>query len=169
MFDRLFGLLASVGEKALPWVIIDPYEQGVVLRLGRFVRSVGPGAHWRIPFIDTVLYENVVPKVERLQSQSIQTADGKSATVRLTATYRIWDIEAALLQVDDVTASTLDAIMGRAAPLLARSTWDEITDPAFSLLLTAECAEAVEEFGVEIIRVQLSDLTTARTFRLFME
>jgi membrane protease subunit HflK len=69
---------AAPGGKALWWLaggvfvlwmftgiyIVDPDEQGVVLRFGKYNRTVPPGPHYRIPFpIESV----ETPKVTQVQ------------------------------------------------------------------------------------------------------
>jgi len=44
----LVGLFGS-------WTTIDASEQGVVLRLGDVNRVIGPGFHWKTPFIEDVV------------------------------------------------------------------------------------------------------------------
>lgn len=34
------------------WLVLPPHKRAGVFRLGRFVRTVGPGLVWCVPFID---------------------------------------------------------------------------------------------------------------------
>ena len=64
----------SKGIKSIIWIVIaifafsqavfkvEPDEEGLVKRFGDVVRTVGPGPHLKIPFLETV----VTPKVEKL-------------------------------------------------------------------------------------------------------
>lgn len=64
----------SKGLKSIIWIVIaifafsqavfkvEPDEEGLVKRFGDVVRTVGPGPHLKIPFLETV----VTPKVEKL-------------------------------------------------------------------------------------------------------
>lgn len=56
----LAGLLVFVAWNSA--FIVAPDEEGVVKRFGTPVRTVGPGPHLKIPFVETVLQ----PKVEKL-------------------------------------------------------------------------------------------------------
>ncbi len=67
-------MMPSRGMKSIIWIIaailvlsqavfkVEPDEEGLVKRFGDIVRTVGPGPHLKIPFIETVL----TPKVEKL-------------------------------------------------------------------------------------------------------
>ena len=64
----------SKGMRSIIWIVIaifafsqavfkvEPDEEGLVKRFGDVVRTVGPGPHLKIPFLETV----VTPKVEKL-------------------------------------------------------------------------------------------------------
>ena len=64
----------SKGMRSIIWIVIaifafsqavfkvEPDEEGLVKRFGDVVRTVGPGPHLKVPFLETV----VTPKVEKL-------------------------------------------------------------------------------------------------------
>ena len=64
----------SKGLKSIIWIVIaifafsqavfkvEPDEEGLIKRFGDIVRTMGPGPHLKIPFLETV----VTPKVEKL-------------------------------------------------------------------------------------------------------
>jgi membrane protease subunit HflK len=61
----LRSLILAIAAVVLVWqgtFIVAPDEEGVVKRFGDVVRTVGPGPHLKIPFIETVLQ----PKVQKL-------------------------------------------------------------------------------------------------------
>ena len=79
MFDRIFEILQWAFEALVPFVIILEYQRGVLLRLGKFKRELGPGLHWCLPLhLDTVLHEDVMPRTQRIAGLSTTTRDGKS-------------------------------------------------------------------------------------------
>ena len=64
---------AFLGLVALLWIlsgifIVDADEKGVVLRFGKFVRTVDPGPHYHLPFPIESVY---TPKVEAVQRMEI--------------------------------------------------------------------------------------------------
>jgi modulator of FtsH protease HflK len=81
------GIILLVLAALVVWVFtgfyrVQPDEQGVVLRFGKWIDTTGPGLHWRIPSpIDTVL----LPKVTRVNSLDIgfrQPVDGRGGRSR---------------------------------------------------------------------------------------
>jgi|JI10StandDraft_1071094.scaffolds.fasta_scaffold03833_4 membrane protease subunit HflK len=85
----------GVAGVALLWIAmtstfrINAQERGVVMRFGKYVETVGPGFHFKLPApIDTVLK----PKVEQVNSVDIGAADGAAENLMLTGDQNIIDI-----------------------------------------------------------------------------
>jgi regulator of protease activity HflC (stomatin/prohibitin superfamily) len=168
MLDRLIDLILQWVEWLLPFAVIDQFERGVVLRLGVFQRLVEPGFHWVVPFgIDRVLTDNVVPRTHNLGAQSLPTKDGHMIVLSAVVTLRIHDVKKAILEVEHVDDAVKDSCYAEIATVVHRHTWDEIQggeDIADELLRA--CRKRAFQYGVEVMRVQLSDLAKTRTYRL---
>lgn len=79
--------------------IVDPAQQAVVLRFGKYVRTVEPGPHWAPKFIETVIPVDV----QRIRSQDIGfRSQGNTRTpvphesLMLTADENIADLQFAI-------------------------------------------------------------------------
>jgi regulator of protease activity HflC (stomatin/prohibitin superfamily) len=167
MFDKLIDVLLQCVGWLVPFVVIDEFERGIVLRFGRHQRDLGPGFHWIIPFqVDRVMADNIVPRTVNLGSQSLTTKDGKTVVVAGVVTAAIRDARRALLEVEGVDDALQDSCYGAIGALVAAHTWHDIQQEAFADTLTKACRKQAWRFGIEIQRVQLSDLTLARTYRL---
>lgn len=167
MFDRIIDLLLQWIGWFIPFVVIDQFERAVVLRWGRYHRTLEPGFHWIWPFeIERVIADNVVPRTTNLQAQSLTTKDGRLVVLGAVVTSQIADIVAATLEVEGVDHALQDACYGAIGTMVAAATYDEIREPGFSHELTKACRRAAKNFGIEIIRVQLSDITLAKTLRI---
>jgi regulator of protease activity HflC (stomatin/prohibitin superfamily) len=167
MLDKLIDLILEFIGLFKFWHVIDPYEQGIVLRLGKFQRILECGFHWVIPFgIDRVAAEHTVPSTHALGDASITTVDGKSVGFHAVVTYKVRDIVKALLEVEDVNHAVRDACSGEIGRVLRESTWSQILEPAILDQLTAACRKRGFRYGIEILSVQLSQLILCRTMRL---
>jgi regulator of protease activity HflC (stomatin/prohibitin superfamily) len=167
MFDRLIDLFLQSIAFFIPFVVIDQFERAVVLRFGRYHRTLEPGFHWIIPCsVEAVIADNVVPRTTNLQAQSLTTADDRQVVVAGVVTSQITDIVKATLEVEGVDHALQDACYGAIGSLVAASTYEQINDPGFSHELTKACRRQAKAFGIEIMRVQLSDLTRSTTLRL---
>jgi len=167
MIDKLLDLIVNFIDLFRFWQVIKDYERGVVLRLGVFHQELAPGLHWIRPLgIDNVLIDNVVPRTVALGAQSLMTKDGVTVAVSAVVTAQIRYIRKALLEVEGVDHALVDSCSASVAEHVARSTWDELRATAGAETLLKECRKQAFQYGIEVSRVQLSDITTCRVIRL---
>lgn len=170
MFERLIDLLVQFIELFRFWHVIDPYQEGLVLRLGKFNRRLKPGLNWLIPMaIERSMDMHVIPAIHSLGDESVSTKDGKSVGFHATVTYRIKDVEKALLEVYDCNHAVLDACAGEIGRVLRESTWEEIQQPDILDKMTAACRKRGFRYGIEIMSVQLAGAALCRTIRLMQK
>lgn len=167
MFDKLFDIITSIWDALLPFVVLEPFEAGVLVRLGKFVRVLEPGFHWVYPLhIDKIWNEHTVPRTHHLQGLSTTTRDGKTIGFDAVVTYQISDIEKALLRVTDVKDAVIDTCMGVIGTELSETTWDEVLHGTVVDGLTKACKARGRKWGIEIMSVQLAGVATVKNLRL---
>lgn len=168
MFDRLVELVIQFADLFRFWVVLDPFEQGVLIRLGKFVRVIEPGFHWVLPLhIDYVMFESVVPTTHSLGNESITTKDGKSVGYHAIVTYKVHDIEKAMLRISDTAHALRDACGGEIGRVLRDHNWHDIIGSVEILdKLTEACRKRGFKYGIEVIQVQLASLALVRSIRL---
>jgi regulator of protease activity HflC (stomatin/prohibitin superfamily) len=169
MLDRLIDFLISILKVFQFWVVIYPYERGVQLRLGKFKRELGAGFHVCAPFkIDRVLTIDTAIRTLRLGAQSLVTRDGKPVIVNTVVACEIADVQRAILSVHAIEHVIDDSCSGLVAAFVANHSLEFIVhccaEPDSSLVL--HCQENAAQYGVRIIRVQFTDVTPSRTFRM---
>lgn len=169
MLDRLIELLSHCVGALVFWVVMDPYERGIMLRLGLFHRELPPGFHWKIPFgIERWISENVVPRTERISGLSTTTTDGKSVGFEAVITYQIRDIKKSLLEVNDLKDAIADSCAGIIGTKLSDSSWADILHGKALEDVASECRKRGFRYGVEIMSVQLTGIALVRNLRLSM-
>jgi regulator of protease activity HflC (stomatin/prohibitin superfamily) len=167
MFDKLIDILREIWSELIPVEIVPPYNGGVQLRMGRLLRVLeGGGWYWKIPFADRIDTENVVPRTERLTGLATTTADGKAIGFDAVITYRIHDVQKALLDVFDLKDAIADSCAGIIGATLSNCTWSAIVHGETSEALTAECRKRGWKWGVEIQLVQLTGVAPVRNLRV---
>lgn len=167
MFDKLWEMLGAIWEALIPFVVLYPFEKGVLCRLGTFERELEPGFHWCLPFhIDQVFHEHITPRTEHLTGLATTTKDGHSVGFDAVVTWKISDIRKALLEVTDLKDAIADTCAGQIGTTLADATWDAIRSGEVVENLTAVCRKRGWKWGVEVINVQLSGVAKVRNFRV---
>jgi len=149
---------------------VDETQKAAVLRFGEIIRVVEePGLHFKMPFVNNVVYlEDRILNYD-IQPRDILTADQKRLTIDNYAIWRVGKpqtfIEAnagslinAQIRIDDIVYSDLRDV-------LAKHTLDEIVSAKRLEYLTEVAALSYDKlavFGIELIdvRIKRADLPT---------
>ncbi|KTD53292.1 protease subunit HflK [Legionella santicrucis] len=99
--------------------IVDPAEQAVILRFGKYVETVGSGPHWIPRIISSKIIMNVDRVLDYSYSAQMLTSDENLVVVSLAVQYRIGDLEQYLFNVanpeeslQQATSSALRQVVG---------------------------------------------------------
>ena len=69
--------------------ILNEYERGVILRLGKYIgRTKGPGIIWIIPFVDQIIRVDLRLIAEDVPPQDVITRDNVSLKVNAVVYFR---------------------------------------------------------------------------------
>ena len=86
--------------------IIQEYENGVVLRLGRFSGVKTAGLTWIVPFIDQMIKIDMRVRAEQVPPQDVITRDNVSVKVSAVIYFRVLQADRAYLQVTNFLFAT---------------------------------------------------------------
>src|SRR5881628_3347644 len=84
----LFITLIALARSAR---VISQYEKGLVLRLGRYRSTVGPGLTFLMPVVEGLLKVDMRERVINVEPQKVITKDNVSVVVDAVIYYRISD------------------------------------------------------------------------------
>lgn len=166
MFDRIFDFLARFGVEALPFIVIPVYQNGGVLRFGRYHRTIGPGIHWKIPFVDDVYRENIFLTTVRLQPQTLTTKDDVSVVVTGVVKYKVVDVEPYLSRIGDQHDLLIDTAMGSILRVVHELEFQQLLDEPPEAKVASDIRRKVKSFGVEIDTFTFTDMGRIRSIRL---
>lgn len=165
--------------------IINPDEQGVVLRFGKFNRTVDPGPHYALPAPFESVYKPQVTQVLRSEvgfrsvgqsatfqqgqvrtvpeEASMLTGDENIVNVQFSVQYKISDPVQYLFNVSAPTALVRNAAEAAMREVIGNSEIDSaITDG--KLKIQSEATQLLQQIlnrygaGIQIIAVQLQDV-----------
>ena len=165
--------------------IVNPDEQGVVLRFGRYDRTVDPGPHYALPAPFETVYKPQVTQVLRsevgfrsvgqsatfqqgqvrtiAEEASMLTGDENIVNVQFSVQYKISDPVQYLFNVSAPTALVRNAAEAAMREVIGNSEIDSaITDG--KLKIQSEATQLLQQIldrygaGIQIIAVQLQDV-----------
>ena len=106
--------------------IVSPAEEGVVLRFGKYVKTVGPGPHWIPRFIESKEIINVEKIYNFAYSAEMLNMDENIVSVSVAIQYRIEDPENFLFKVVDPVATLQEATASSLRQVVGHTTLDEV-------------------------------------------
>lgn len=167
MLDKLIQLLTEFAYLLRIVTVLHEYERGVVLRLGKFHRTLAPGWHWLIPLrVEEVLTEYVTPRTTNLPVQTLTTADNVQVSVAALVTWEVSDIRKLLLEAAEHQEAMLDTSLGVVATSVMAVRWADLSSEEFARTLRSDVKKRARRYGIKVLDVQLTDLMRTRTVRL---
>lgn len=169
MLDSIISFVNQTWRKLIPFTIIDEYERGIILRLGKYKKTLKPGIHWKIPLMDRIISDEVVSTTLPLEAQSLCTLDNKNVTVKAIVKYKIVNIKDYLLKVYDVVDAIQDVSQGVVRKCISSLNYEEINDLDLEYDMVYEVNEKVSIWGLEIETITITDLVQTKMYRIFGE
>ncbi len=129
-----FGFL--LGIALLVWLasgiyIVDEAERGIVLRLGRYTETVGPGPHWHIPYPIEQVFKVNVKRVDEVKHRAqMLTKDVNLVQMTVSVQYKVIDPRAYLFSVRDPEYTLQEVTESALREVVGTKTLDEILSKA---------------------------------------
>ncbi len=169
MFDKLIDFMLNMLYDILPVWFVKQYDNGIFLRMGKFVRVVKPGVVWKIPFIDKIETQTIVTTTLSVPTQSVLTLDKKALVVKGVVKYKIVDVEKFMLTVYDAQDAIADTTQSIIKTQIAEKNFEECVSNEFDNTITKKLRNEVKHWGIDIDKVTLTDIGQIKSLRLFNE
>jgi len=167
MLEPIIAWLKDIWRELWPLQTVDAWEEGVMLRYGKFHKMVTPGLWRKWPWVDNIITTPIATTTMDLPAQSITTFDGKAVTVTAIVKYKVTDSKIFLLEVMDTRDALADTTMGIIARLILDSTWEELRGDQINNEITKKARIQAKKYGIEIEQVTLKDIIQAISLRHF--
>ena len=153
----LFIAVVSLARSAR---VIAQYEKGLVLRLGRYRRTVDPGLTWLVPVIEGVIKIDMRERVINVEPQKVITKDNVSVTVDAVIYYRISDPVKATFEVQNFAYAATTLAQTNLRNLIGDKSLDETLTArdTINANLRLVLDEATNTWGVKVTRVEVQKI-----------
>ncbi len=137
--------------------IVQPYQKGVIERLGRYQRTVQPGLTLIIPFVDSIQKVDMREQVVDVPPQEVITKDNVVVTVDAIVYFEATDPVKLVYNVADfynaatkLAQTNLRNVIGELELDTALTSRDHINTRLREVL-----DEATDKWGVRVVRVEI--------------
>jgi len=168
------GFLVPIGLVVAWFVmglrVINEYEQGVVLRLGRFVGLRTAGLKWIIPFVDRMIVIDMRITAEQVPPQDVITRDNVSVKVNAVIYFRVLQADRAFLQVTDFLFATSQFAQTTLRSVLGQVDMDDLLGQRDKInrQLQEIIDRHTEPWGVKVTAVEVKQVDLPEEMRRAM-
>jgi len=147
--------------------IVNEYEQGVVLRLGRYVGLRTAGLKWIIPFVDRMIIIDMRVTAEQVPPQDVITRDNVSVKVNAVIYFRVVQADRAFLQVTDFLFATSQFAQTTLRSVLGQVELDDLLSQRDKInrQLQEIIDRHTEPWGVKVTAVEVKQLDLPEEMR----
>lgn len=151
----------------------NPYQQvpegysGMITRFGKFYKLVGPGLHYLLPELDTLVLIDKREKVVQLKQQNVVTMDNATLIIDAVLYYKIKNSYKSKFaavnlseSINDLSITTLRNIVGRMTVQMFLERQDHLAES-----IEAEISHVADTWGVKVTRLQVQDVYLPQQFR----
>lgn len=140
--------------------VIQQYEKGLIMRLGKYAGTHNPGLTFLIPFIDKLIKVDMRERVINVEPQQVITKDNVTVVVDAVVYYKIVDPVKAEFEVEDfdlacttLAQTNLRNVIGDMALDETLTSRDTINENLREVL-----DEATNPWGVKVTRVEVQKI-----------
>lgn len=171
------GQIAEFVGKFIPRLVIMIPSLGAVKYTGRLfgkeamrVTAHGAGLHVYWPLVSAWEVYPTARQTDDLRTQTITTADGKTIAVSGLITYEVYDLLKLLPTTFEAAKAISEITLTSIHDVLSRMTWEEMCLEQRKGTLETKLRNAtkrqLDDYGVKVVRVQLTDMAPARVIKL---
>jgi regulator of protease activity HflC (stomatin/prohibitin superfamily) len=150
--------------------IVNEWERGVILRLGRLAGAKGPGLFLIIPIIDKMVKVNLRVQTLDIPDQEAITRDNVTVKVNAVAFFRVLDPAQAVVEVEDYRRATWQIAQTSLRSVLGQSDLDDLL--AHRERINHQLQQIIDEqtgpWGVKVSIVEVKDVELPDTMKRAM-
>lgn len=145
--------------------VLPEYQRGVVLTLGRYTGTKGPGLVILVPLVQRMIRVDLRVTVMDVPPQDVISRDNVSVRVNAVVYFRVMEPDKSVLKVENFYQATSQLSQTRLRSVLGQHELDEILSQRDSInhSLQQILDEATDPWGIKITNVEIKDVDLNET------
>ena len=141
-------------------VIVQPYEQGLQIRLGQYIGRMNPGFRWVVPLITRVVKLDLRTEVMDVPRQEVITKDNSPTNVDAIVYVRVIDPEKAYFEVMNYRSATVALAQTSLRGIIGDMELDEVlyNRDIINARLRDILDRETDAWGVKVERVEIKEV-----------
>ena len=151
--------------------IVQPYEQAIYMRLGKYVRVLNQGLNFVCPLINQVVKLDLRTEVLDVPKQEVITKDNSPVAVDAVIYIKVTDPRNAFFEVTDYRLATVNLAQTTLRSIIGEMELDQILSSRerINVSLRDILDENTDKWGVKIEAVEIREVDPARKVKASME
>lgn len=175
--DKFIDIIINQINDIIPWRFVYQYHSAAKYRFGKYVKSLGPGAHWKWCWMEKIYTENITDTTILLPTQTLPCKDFE-LVIRGLIGYKIVDVGKWFNNVNDTKSAISDNTCRIIRETLADLTYQEVKESKISFpdeiaelndVLQELLQQQIEKYGILVNFVTLVEVSKARSYKLWNE
>ena len=140
--------------------VVNQYERGIVLRLGKFHRTMDPGLRLIFPYFDRMIKVDVRTTPMDIPKQEVITKDNVTVNVDAVVYYRVLDPRKAVLETTNYSYATSTFAQTALRDITGNFELDEILSKRdeISSQIKESVDKQTDKWGIDIENVKLQNI-----------
>ncbi|HMI01835.1 MAG TPA: SPFH domain-containing protein [Pedobacter sp.] len=149
------------------WIIIQPWEKGLRVRMGKSITKLNGGIYFRIPYLDSVFIQSVRLRVVSMPMQTLTSKDLQTVTLNSAMGYSICNIEKMYSKLFHPELTLSNMAMSEISDFVYKN---DMTDLDPHLIEQAVIKKlSADDYGINVEYFRLTNFAVVRTFRLIQD
>ena len=151
--------------------IVQPYEQAIYMRLGKFVRVLDQGLNIVTPLINQVVKMDLRTEVMDVPKQEVITKDNSPVNVDAVIYIKVTDPKNAFFEVTNYRLATVNLAQTTLRSVIGQMELDEILSSRenINIQLRDTLDENTDKWGVRVENVEIKEVDPAPKVKESME
>jgi len=147
--------------------ILNEYERGVIFRLGRLIKTKGPGLILLIPIVDKMVRVSLRLETRDVPPQDVITKDNVSVTVNAVIYFRVIDPSKAVVVVENYLFATIQFAQTTLRSVLGQVEMDDLL--ASREKINRQLQEIIDRhtdpWGIKVANVEIKNVDLPQEMR----
>lgn len=151
--------------------IVQPYEQAIYMRLGKFVRVLNQGLNFVCPLLNTVVKLDLRTEVLDVPKQEVITKDNSPVNVDAIIYIKVTDPKNAFFEVTNYHLATVNLAQTTLRSVIGQMELDQIlySREQINVQLRDILDDATDKWGVRVENVEIKEVDPAAKVKDSME
>lgn len=164
---QIKDLLEYLFQMVKFWIIVQPWEQGIRVRRGKYIKKLSKGIYFRIPYLDSVYVQECRMRMIHLNLQTLTTKDGATVTLNSSLGYSIEDIEKLYNTLYHPEGTVSSLAMSAMALYIFQNNLNKITPEGLEKFVLNELRKTY--YGLKYEQFKVTNFANVRTYRLIQD